>query len=529
MAFFVGQIVGYMYLYKVSIGIDCNSTGQGERFNTTKIEKANYKEKHIDFMVHARINKERKYKDGNKHEKTLRLKNMALISGEEFSNHFDTGKSTKGTLDDVLMLHMDDGSFKGVNTLPILSSLNATEKCNIMHVIEMIPKTRNTCLSIFNNYDSYHVQRWMRLQGESDKNLPFVRVSRQTNTDGSIEFLAPTRRFMDIHMSLLETYLKSLDKILDHLTPVVKRIAKNNTIVIMTCNFGQRMLLVNFVCSSRAKGIDLGNLLVFATDMKTLEVAQELGLTAFYDEVIFRSIPMHAAKLYGHLDFGEVMWAKVIVAHIASMLNYDFIFQDVDVVWYKNPMEYFHDSSNDMLRKYDIFFEEDGNRQLRFAPLSANSGFYYARNNDRTRYVFTSLLFSAYTLSGRSHQESLIALLTESTSLFALKVKILHVEDFSGGREYHMNPSFMKHFISKRKTPWIFHMCWTKNKDDKISYLKQMGMWHVFGKCSIDDFSDSMKDCCSSEPLISCHYRDKPSVIPCKDRPSMDGNGASFW
>ena len=56
-----------------------------------------------------------------------------------------------------------------------------------------------------------------------------------------------------------------------------------------------------------------------------------------------------------------------------------------------------------------------------------------------------------------------------------------------------------------------------------------MGMWHVFGKCSIDDFSDSMKDYCSSEPLISCHYRDKPSVIPCKDRPSMDGNGASFW
>ena len=211
---------------------------------------------------------------------------MALISGEEFSNHFDTGKSIKGMLNDVLMLHMDDGSFKGVNTLPILSSLNATEKCNIMHVIEMIPKTQNTCLCIFNNYDSYHMQRWMRLQGGLDRNLPFVRVSRQTNTDGPSEFLAPTRRFMDIHMSLLETYLKSLDKILDHLTPVVKRIAKNNTIVIMTCNFGQRMLLVNFVCSSRAKGIDLGNLLVFATDMKTLEVAQELGLTAFYDEVV---------------------------------------------------------------------------------------------------------------------------------------------------------------------------------------------------------------------------------------------------
>jgi len=313
------------------------------------------------------------------------------------------------------------------------------------------------------------------------------------------------------------------------LTPLSKRIAKNNTIVIMTCNFGQRMLLINFVCSSRAKGFDLGNLLVFATDKKALEVAQALGLEVVYDEAIFRSIPMHAAIAYGSFDFGDVMWAKVIVAHIASMLNYDFIFQDVDIVWYKNPLEYFHNSLNDMLRNYDIFFQDDGNDQLRYAPLSANSGFYYVRSNNRTRYAFTSLLFSAYTLSGRSHQESLTAILTEHTSLFALKVKILHGEEFSGGHEYHMKNDFMKDVIAKRKTPWIFHMCWTKNTDNKVSFLKQMGMWHVLDKCLIDDFPGPMKDCCSSEPLVSCHYKDKPSVIPCNDYPSMDANGSSFW
>ena len=30
------------------------------------------------------------------------------------------------------------------------------------------------------------------------------------------------------------------------------------------------------------------------------------------------------------------------------------------------------------------------------------------------------------------------------------------------------------------------------------------------------------KQCCSPEPLITCHFRDKPSKIPCPDSPAID-------
>ena len=48
-------------------------------------------------------------------------------------------------------------------------------------------------------------------------------------------------------------------------------------------------LLVNFACSSRARGIDLGNVLVFPTDKETKELAEGLGLTTFYDEKVSAS------------------------------------------------------------------------------------------------------------------------------------------------------------------------------------------------------------------------------------------------
>lgn len=63
-----------------------------------------------------------------------------------------------------------------------------------------------------------------------------------------------------------------------------------------------------------------------------------------------------------------------------ALLGYDILFQDVDIVWYKNPLDYFHNQTSQI-----TYFQDDGAHSLRYAPFSANSGFYYVRNNDRTR------------------------------------------------------------------------------------------------------------------------------------------------
>lgn len=100
-----------------------------------------------------------------------------------------------------------------------------------------------------------------------------------------------------------------------------------------------------------------------------------------------------------------------------SMLGYDLLFQDVDLIWYKNPLEFFHDKSSPV-HDFDMYFQDDGSRGLFYAPYSANTGFYYVRQNDRTRYFFNSLLLAGDLISStHSHQIALISLLSEHASM----------------------------------------------------------------------------------------------------------------
>ena len=136
--------------------------------------------------------------------------------------------------------------------------------------------------------------------------------------------------------------------------------------------------------------------------------------------------------------------------------------------------------------------------------------------------------------ASRSHQETLIQHLSEHNSLSGLRVKVLKREDpqFPSGYHYHMKRDFMKQFVNGNKTPFVFHMCWTLNKQDKIAFMKQMGMWYLKEQCidkKAEDLGDINNACCSAEPIVECFYSDKPSIKPCKESPEKDKGARSFW
>ena len=251
-------------------------------------------------------------------------------------------------------------------------------------------------------------------------------------------------------------------------------------------------------------------------------------------------IPQVESARYGDHTFALLMIAKVICVQLVNELGYDLLFQDVDIVWHKDPFEFFHESNS--IGNFDAYFQDDGSRQERYAPFSANSGFYFIRSNPRTKILFRTMLYSGdLIIACRSHQQILIALLEEYNSLLGLTVKVLSREedDFPGGYHYNMRKDFMRKMIDGKITPYIFHMSWTLNKVNKVEYLHQMGMWYLNDKCVGqevagillgDDASNDVRGaCCSAEPIIKCHYSDKPSIIPCKDSPPIDKNGKSFW
>ena len=119
--------------------------------------------------------------------------------------------------------------------------------------------------------------------------------------------------------------------------------------------------------------------------------------------------------------------------------------------------------------------------------------------------------------------------------MLGLKVKVLDdVDLFPGGFQYHYDKEYMYKMLAGDHRPLIFHMCWTDGKISKVKFLKQLGEWYVQNDCSkmIMDTKHGVTDfdnCCSTEPFISCYYRDKPSKVPCLNSPFYEKNGASFW
>jgi len=424
----------------------------------------------------------------------------------------------------------------GPSGIPYYSKVeDATANCGELLVVQMDKNgNKNKCVALLSGYPSYHVGRFMRKNGRKLEHFA------RGNTENSKNFRPPGKGAIERNWSALSRYIAAKEVAHSTLDAILNSIAKDNTVIVMVCNIGQAVLLANFVCHGRRHGFPLDNVLVFATDEKTHRLATSLGVTSYFDEKNFGHLPEKEARSYGDNIFTQMMHAKVLTVQMVNYLGYDLLFQDVDVIWWKNPLELFHKKDGPLVG-YDMLFQDDGARSQRFAPYSANSGFYYVRHNPRTVYLFTSLMYHTDMING-SHQDVLIQLMTEHASLFGLKVKVLDDEDFPTGFHYHRRKDLMKSIMKGETVPYVYHSSWTANKVDKLKYLKQMGLWHVEEKCEdekgltlIDELKGhSDKDvvfnaCCSVEPLFECFYRDKPSKLPCKDSPPIDKGRPSFW
>lgn len=490
---------------------------------------------------------------------------MAKTSKEAFFDLYDYGVpiNKNDGMEDVLIFYTtdaDDTSHKenhkqandwSISFIP--DPVSAAQNCDLLKVVAT-KGGANTCLALVGVHgsgsESFHIHQWMRPRIENPKtgkkeinrDLPHSHASRGQNINNSVnQFVPPSLKQMERHQNLLQSYMNSIEHKLETLKEITQRVAnERNEIIVLTSNLGQSSLLMNFVCHSKAHGFDISNVLLFPTDRETLELGQGLGLATFFDEEVFSNFPHGEAKRYGDRTFVAMMLAKVLSVQLVNFLGYNVLFQDVDIVWYKHPLstEVF---SSPSLKNFDMIFQEDGAHSTRYAPYSANSGFYYVRSNPRTRYLLIQLLLNggANIIQSGSHQQVLISLLTEHASLYGLRVKVLQGDDFPGGWHFHRRKELMKSIMEKKFIPYIFHMSWTLNESYKLQFLKQMGLWYLKDSCEHQEYSSLMDGqqgkegeliplCCAAEAQIKCFYRDKPSIIPCKDSPQLDVAGYTF-
>lgn len=169
------------------------------------------------------------------------------------------------------------------------------------------------------------------------------------------------------------------------------------------------------------------------------------------------------------------------------MHSYDVLFQDADLVWFKSPWEAsglrptqasererdptpaphtsnHHSSPSQVFDDpaIDGYFMDDGARSERFAPLFANSGFYFLRANPMVQHFMQTVMFRWGRRHGRrqagkgavapthqplshlhsydmivqyaSQQTLVIQALHEHVARNGLRVRILPFTDFAGGQ-----------------------------------------------------------------------------------------------
>ena len=314
-SFFAGQLIGMHAA--TNTGIDCDkfqfvdssSSISGNNNNNDNTFISQKDEKYISSLVNKRVEEElnaMEEKENNnalefKPSPTLPIKKLSYVNQVDFLRYYDFGinetiSKQKGTYnkseyDNILMMHYkkDSGDKKTAVNI-INSALYGTKDCDIMLVVGNKPREDKHCLAYFNNYDNYHIQRFMRVgkRGKIDSNAPLQHVGRGLQSSNMVDqFTPPETMHINTHWNHLKKYLNSIDNVLINVGKITKRIVTNdNNIIIMVCNYGQMSLLMNFVCSAKSNNFDISMVLVFATDKETYDIAKGLGLEVFYDESV---------------------------------------------------------------------------------------------------------------------------------------------------------------------------------------------------------------------------------------------------
>ena len=423
--------------------------------------------------------------------------------------------------------------------VPLLSLTEALTNCHDVNVVYLKHEAQaslDRCLALVAGPGAHHVLRWRKKRQEDSQqqsskvqSLSYERVGLRGEKGRFLSVPGPSAEAL--HRQRMLTFLTHLDDALHTLKPMVERAVasssrRNTAVVVMTCNAGYLPLLLNFVCASRARALDLSQLLVFATDQASYDAASSWGLTVFFTETIFGSLSTEMAQTFADKTFGEMTYAKMVSVLLVNMLGFDVLFQDCDVIWYKNPLELFWNQTS-LLNNYDIIFMDDGNSSWEYAPFQANTGFFFVRHNERTRYLFTDFLFSGDLVARIGVDQSVMGhLLNQHSALHGLRVKTMDWHVFPGGREFGSQQPWVNGLIEaaqagRTEEAYIFHMHWTANRVHKVDYMRQAAMWYVREECidkKAHEGSFTLDGCCSPEPLISCHIPTKPSVKECREQ-----------
>jgi len=275
-------------------------------------------------------------------------------------------------------------------------------------------------------------------------------------------------RASEVAADLLQAFAAEREGRQRKLGALLRRGARNNVILVMMANRGYNDLFNNWVSSCNINGLDARSwAILFAVDEEAAANAENQGFRTYIDSISYGDQPRDAVKHFGDKNFRRLMFQKTAIVQDVLELGYDVLFQDVDMIWRKDPLEFLLTGTN---QDFDARFMFDGRNPLH-APLFANTGFFLLRNRPVTRKFWSRVLASYAQMARCGSQQAVLNLILGEGEL---QVDILPEEHFANGHLF----GFDK--LSRLPPdPHVIHCSWTGNRVEKLQKYKQEGLWYL--------------------------------------------------
>ncbi|XP_047053418.1 uncharacterized protein At1g28695-like [Lolium rigidum] len=106
-------------------------------------------------------------------------------------------------------------------------------------------------------------------------------------------------------------------------------------------------------------------------------------------------------KVFMSKDYIDLVWSKVRLQQRILELGYNFLFTDVDIMWFRNPFERMSVAAH-MVTSSDFYFGDP------YSPINApNTGFLYVKSSNRTVGIFEAWRGARASFPGKHEQQVL--------------------------------------------------------------------------------------------------------------------------
>ncbi len=223
----------------------------------------------------------------------------------------------------------------------------------------------------------------------------------------------------------------------------------------------------NWLKSCEMHGISpLDKLIVFCLDDRAAERAAELGAKYYFLDPEYYA-PAGKSEHFGDEWFRSTILYKNAVILEALSLGASVLFQDADLIWFKDPFPYLEESR----QHYDLQIMYDGpNPNGR--PVYGNTGFMYLQPGAATRALMETALYNSASILREGQQQFVfMRLLRYFLANKLISVHILPEHLFLNGHLFNLETGVQPAALRWKEEGIVLHYSWTGSRAEKLRKL----------------------------------------------------------